>query len=183
MSLFQISSFHSFWRYEAHKNRFIEKILEIFAVWIDFTLARFDRMARSLRQRVPSFYAESNGIFGNFLWRLLKIYIQIKWIYQLKRDSLASLVHNYLFRSLITTRGCVFYAESNSIFEKFLRQLLKICIQIKWIVLNKKINIYTKIPRSFAPRIIRLNKLLQKLSNRFISLAQLHYYHNKYYAI
>ena len=32
-----------FLRYKAHKNRFIEKTFDIFAVWIDFTLARFDR--------------------------------------------------------------------------------------------------------------------------------------------
>ena len=43
MSLFQISSFDSFLKYEAHKNLLIEKILEIFGVWIDFTLAMFDR--------------------------------------------------------------------------------------------------------------------------------------------
>ena len=51
-------------RYEAHKNGFIEKIREIFAPWIDFTLARFDRSALSIRKQVASFYAESNGIFG-----------------------------------------------------------------------------------------------------------------------
>ena len=48
-------------------DRFIEKILEIFAVWIDFRLARFDRYAHSLQQRVLSFYTESNGISGSFL--------------------------------------------------------------------------------------------------------------------
>ena len=65
-------------------------------------------LAHSLQLRVAYFYAESNGIFVNFLRLLLNICIQIKWICQIKRDSLASLVHNNLFRSLVTTTGCVF---------------------------------------------------------------------------
>ena len=36
--------------------------------------------ALSLWLRVVSFYAGYNGIFGNFLRQLLKIYTQIKWI-------------------------------------------------------------------------------------------------------
>ena len=39
--LFQISGSDSFLRHEAHNNRFIKKMLEIFAVW--FTFTRFDR--------------------------------------------------------------------------------------------------------------------------------------------
>ena len=39
----QISSFDSFGDIiEAHNNRFSEKMLEIFAVWVDFPLARFN---------------------------------------------------------------------------------------------------------------------------------------------
>ena len=45
-------------------------------------------------------------------------------------------------------------------------------------MLSKKINIETKIPRSFAPRIFRLYKLSQKLWNGFISFAQLNYLDN-----
>ena len=69
LSLFEIStSSDSFGDgIEAHKNRFIEKMLEISAVWIDFTPTRFDRQARSLQQRITSFYAEANGIFRHFL--------------------------------------------------------------------------------------------------------------------
>ena len=39
-----------------------------------------------------------------------------KEICRIKRNSLASLVHNNLFRSLVTTMGCDFYVESNGIF-------------------------------------------------------------------
>ena len=97
------------------QNQFIEKILDIFAVWIDFTFTRFNWLALTLQQRVASFYAESNGIFGKFVRRLLKICIQIKSICQTIRDSLASLVHNNLIRSLVTTTGCVF-VWSNMVF-------------------------------------------------------------------
>ena len=65
-----------FLRYETHKNLFIEEMLEMFAVWINFALARFDQWARSLRQRVACFYADFNGIFENFTRRLFKI---CKW--------------------------------------------------------------------------------------------------------
>ena len=88
------------------KNRFIVKMSEIFVVWIDFTLIRFDRWVRSLRKLVASFYVESNDIFGIFLRQLLKICIQIIWICQMKRDSL---VHNNLFHSLVTITGFVFF--------------------------------------------------------------------------
>ena len=66
LSLFQIYNLDSFGDL-SHKNRFIEKMVEYLAVWIDFTLARFDRLARSLQQGVAPFYAEYNGILGNFL--------------------------------------------------------------------------------------------------------------------
>ena len=59
----------------AHQNRFIEKMLEIFAVWIDLTLFRFYRLGSSLEQWVAFFKAESNVIFEIFLRRLLKICI------------------------------------------------------------------------------------------------------------
>ena len=68
LSLFQISSFDSFGDMsESHKNRFMEKILEIFTVWIDFTLARFNQYAHSLQHGIASFYVEYNGIFENIL--------------------------------------------------------------------------------------------------------------------
>ena len=38
---------------------------------------------------------------------------------------------------LLPLRVAYFHPEFNGIFEYFLRQLLKTCIQIKWIVLNK----------------------------------------------
>ena len=44
-----------------------------------------------------------------------------------------------LFRSLFTTAVESFYAESNGVFGNILRQLLKICLQIELIVLNRKI--------------------------------------------
>ena len=112
-------------RYEAHKNLFFEKIFEIFGVWIDFTPARFNRSVRSMRQRVASFYAESNGIFGNFLRQILKISIQIKWMCQLKGDSLASLVHNNLFRFVIMTTGCAFLCWIQWYFWKFSTTIIK----------------------------------------------------------
>ena len=112
-------------RYEAHKNLFIEKILKNGDVWIDFTLTRFDPKARSMRQRVASAYAESNGIFGNFLRRLLKICIQIKWMCQLKRYSLALLIHNNLFCSHITRTGCVFLCWIQWYFWKFSTTIIK----------------------------------------------------------
>ena len=43
LSSFHISSFDSFLEIKTHKNRFVEKMLEMFAIWIDFTLARFDQ--------------------------------------------------------------------------------------------------------------------------------------------
>ena len=55
-------------------------------------------------------------------------------------------------------------------FGNILRPLLKICIQIKWIVRNKK---QTKILRSVAARTVRLFKLSQKLWNKLICFAQL----------
>ena len=132
-------------RYAAHKNLFIKKILKSFGVWIDFTLTRFDQKACSMQQRTESVYAESNGIFGNFLRRLLKIYIQIKWMCQLKKDSLASLVHNIFFAFSLWLRIAYFFTESNSIVENFLGPLSKICIQIKYIVLNKNMNRQTNV--------------------------------------
>ena len=67
LSLFQIYSSDSF-----IKNRFTVKILEIFAVWIDLTLARFNQLALSLQQQVASFYAESNSIFGKNFTTIIK---------------------------------------------------------------------------------------------------------------
>ena len=53
----------------------------------------------------------------NLIWLLLNIRIQIKWTLQMKIDSVASLVHNNLFRSLVTTTICVcFHAECESFF-------------------------------------------------------------------
>ena len=43
LSLFQISSFDCFVNMRLTKNQFIEKMLENFAVWIDFPLARFNQ--------------------------------------------------------------------------------------------------------------------------------------------
>ena len=78
-----------------------------------------------MQQRVASFTAESNGIFGNFLRRLLKISIQIKWMCQLKRDSLASLVHNNFFRFVTMTTGCAFLCWIQWYFWKFSTTIIK----------------------------------------------------------
>ena len=56
----------------------------------------------------------------------------------MKRDSV---VHSFIiiyFARLLRQRVAYFHAESNSIFENFLRQLLNIFIQIKWIVVKQK---------------------------------------------
>ena len=66
-----------------------------------------------------------------FLLGLLKICIQIKWICQIKRDSLASLVHNNSFRSLITTTGCVFLCWIQRYFSKFSTTIIKDCVKQK----------------------------------------------------
>ena len=100
-------------------------MFNFFAVWIDITIVRFDRLIRSLQKRVATFNAESNSIFGNFLRRLLKISIQIKWMCQLRRDSLASLVHNNLFRFVIMTTGCAFLCWIQWYFWKFSTTIIK----------------------------------------------------------
>ena len=44
-SIFEINRYLASYlrlRYEAHKNWFIEKMLEFFSVWMDFMNARFD---------------------------------------------------------------------------------------------------------------------------------------------
>ena len=81
--------------------------------------------ALSLWLRVAHFYAESNGIFENFLRQILKISIQIKWMCQLKGDSLASLVHNNLFRFVIMTTGCAFLCWIQWYFWKFSTTIIK----------------------------------------------------------
>ena len=76
----------------------------------------------------------------------------------MKRDSVTSLAYNNLFRSFITTTCMLMLNLMHGIFENFLRQLLKISIQMKLIVLNKiiyKDKKDTKIPRSFASRTVR----------------------------
>ena len=122
---FRISSSNSFWDTRLIKICLSKKILRNFGVWIDLTLIRFDRKARLMRQRVASTYGESNDIFGNFLRRLLKICIQIKWICQIKRDSLVSLVHNNLFHFLDMTTGCVYVSWIQWYFWKFSTTFIK----------------------------------------------------------
>ena len=79
----------------------------------------------SLQLRVAFFYAESNGVFGNFLRQLLKICIQVKWIYQMKRNLLALLVHSHLFSYLVTKAGCVFLCWIKWYFWKFSTTIIK----------------------------------------------------------
>ena len=90
-------------------------MLAIFAVYIDFTLARFASYGNGLRL----FMINPMAVFGNFLCQLLKISIQINWFDRMKRDSLASLVPNNLFRSLVTTTGCVFLCWTQWCFWTF----------------------------------------------------------------
>ena len=119
-------------RYEAHKNLFFEKIFEIFGVWIDFTPARFNRSVRSMQQRVASFYAESNSIFGNFLRQILKISKQIKWMCQLKGDSLASLVHNNLFSFSFNRYNLNWFPCNFNWFNHFLPTRSKWYVNAMW---------------------------------------------------
>ena len=79
-----------------------------------------------MRQRIGSFHAcWSYGIFRNFLKRPLKICAQIKWICQMKKDSVASLVHNNLFRSFIMTTRCAFLCWILWYFWKFSMIIIK----------------------------------------------------------
>ena len=55
----------------------------------------------------------------------LMICKEIKWICQMKRDSLASLVHNNLFRSLVTTSGCGFVCWIQWYFFPFFTTIIK----------------------------------------------------------
>ena len=112
---FQISSFDSFGDMRLTIIRSLRKYLKILLLGLTC----------SLRQWVAFFYAYSNGIFGNFQRRLLKICIQIKSISQMKRDSVASLVHNNLFRSLVTTIDCVFLCWIQWFFWKFSTTIIK----------------------------------------------------------
>ena len=66
---------------------------------------------------------KKHSVERNNLQRLLNIFIKIKWICQMKRDSFALLVCNNLFRFLVRLRVAYFHIESNDIFEKCLRQL------------------------------------------------------------
>ena len=75
------------------------------------------------------------------------------------------------FACSLWQRVASLYAESNGIYGNFLQKLLKIFIQIKWIVCNIK----TKIPCNFASSTVRLYKLAQELWNIFIYFAQLKY--------
>ena len=87
LSLFQISSFDSyeqsvpkisnFFLKRLIKIGFIEQILDIFSVRIDFMLARFDRYAR-YNNGLRLFMLNSMVFFDIFLRRLLKICIKIK---------------------------------------------------------------------------------------------------------
>ena len=130
------------------------------------------RCRRQRTSTVASFYAEANGVFGSFLRRLLKICIQIKWICQMKRDSLTSLVHNNLFHSLVTTTGCIFLSWIQWYYWKFSTTINKDLYSNKVNDVKQK-NKKTKIPRSFASRNVRLYKLSQKLWNKFLFLLSL----------
>ena len=105
-----------------------------------------------------------------------------KWL-KMVDFLLCSFIIIYFALSL-RQRIASFYAEFNDIFLHFLRPLLKICIQIMWIVLNKKkTRKHTKIPRRFAFCTVRLYKHSQKLLNIFISFAQFNYGINSYFLL
>ena len=78
----------------------------------------------------------------------------------IKRDSLASLVHNNLFCSFDTTAGCVFLFWIQWFFWKFSATIIKDLYTIKVHIClkqtNQNIKIWTKILWSFAARIPRV---------------------------
>ena len=133
---------------------------------IDFSLRSFIIICFALSLRA-SFYAESNGIFGNFLRRLLKISIQIKWMFQLKRDSLAWLVHNNLFRFVIMTTGCVLVCWIQWYFWKISTTI------IKDFYTNKVNCVKQTNKRRGLPTVCTSVKAFTKAWNSFISFAQL----------
>ena len=97
--LFHISSYDSFGVTRVNIISFC--CLDRFHLGSIGRVARFNNGLRLFMVN-PMVFLEKN------LRRLLKICIQIKLICHMKRDLLASLVRNHLFRSLVTITGCVF---------------------------------------------------------------------------
>ena len=132
-------------------------------------LARYDKGLRV-------FMLNPVEIIANFLRRLLKICIQIKWMCQLKRDSLASLVHDNLFHhSIVTTTRCVVVCWSYRYFWKISPTIIKDLNTNKVNYAKQK---YKNIDRQTKSKICWpckhiCNKLSQKQWNTFISFAQL----------
>ena len=86
--------------------------------------------------RIASFYAEFDGMFGNFLQQIIKICIQLQWIYQMKRESENKQKDTTELRFFLLLYNSISFWKSYGMYSYLLLSLIKL--------LHKYINYYNE---------------------------------------